>query len=196
MLLCCCLVQHGIYPVQKNTNQEQGRMCSQQARFRRIPAEPEHIPIRKNKRDNGTPFNHDPIQETKILTTPQKGQDGYVNDTNDNDNDDNHDELLVVPFQHTISISDTAVAMTSILCLLLLSLSVMTQHLYSHWYCFKSINQSQSHSSDGVVVEKDIGAAYAIVAAVACHSFDFVLVSFGCILCMDCHVNQGMYNLN
>ena len=92
------------------------------------------------------------------MTTPPKGEDGCVNTADDDDNDDNHEELLVVPFQHTVSISDTAVEMASILCYVLLLLSVMTQHLHSHWYFLKSIDQSQSHyNSDGIVFKKDTG---------------------------------------
>ena len=161
------------YARAKNTNQEQGRMCSQQARDSGASASNRNTFrfVRTSATTAPPPIT---IQFTKRKQeNPQKGKTGTINSAYDDDNDDNHDELLVVPFQHSVSISDTAVAMTSILCLLLLSLSVMTQHLYSHWYFFKSINQSQSHSSDGVVFSRGYRSALQL-QWLAVHSTSFL----------------------
>ena len=61
----CCLAQHGICPCKKHESRARKNVLTTSKRFRRIRTEPEHIPIREDKRDNGTPLNHDPIHETK-----------------------------------------------------------------------------------------------------------------------------------
>ena len=58
----CCMLFGAArdMPMQKKTTTpEQERRCSRWAKCWRIHTEPEHISIHKNKRDNGTPFNHD-----------------------------------------------------------------------------------------------------------------------------------------
>ena len=61
----------------------------------------------------------------------------------DKDND-HHDELLVVSPHRRDSISDRNAEMESILCHVILLLSVMTQHLCSNWYFLKFINHNHN----------------------------------------------------
>ena len=107
----------------------------------------------------------------------------------DKDND-HHDELLVVSPHRRVSISDSTAEMASILCHVILLLSVMTQHLYSHWYFFSSSSTNHNQTTIHMrLSSKRIQVRSAFIATVGCCSFDFVLVVFGCASCMDSHVN-------
>ena len=114
----------------------------------------------------------------------------FNNGADEDKDNDHHDELLVVSPHRRVSISDSTAEMASILCHVILLLSVMTQHLYSHWYFFSSSSTNHNQTTIHMrLSSKRIQVRSAFIATVGCCSFDFVLVVFGCASCMDSHVN-------
>ena len=77
------------------------------------------------------------------------------------DNPDNHDELLAVSPHHWVRIKDTTVEMASILCLLLLSLSVTTQpSIVIGTFSSSSSNRNLTATPMASSSQEDIGRLY------------------------------------